>query len=70
MFTLKMGEHSIRKNVPIVEIWNGNSFVGQICPTETGIKVLSKFFPVDMEGIISVDITIPELPAILVDITV
>jgi hypothetical protein len=70
MFILKMAEHSIEPDQrKIVEIWNGNVFMGAIYPTNQGIKVISKYIANNPEAAIKVDRSeLPPIPAILINL--
>lgn len=70
MFILKMAEHSIEPDQrKIVEIWNGDVFMGAIYPTNQGIKVVSKYIADNPEVAIKVDRSkLPRIPAILINL--
>jgi hypothetical protein len=70
MFILKMAEHSLEPDHrQIVEVWNGNVFMGAIYPTDTGIKVVSKYIADNPEAAIKVDRSkLPPIPAILINL--
>ncbi len=70
MFILRITEHSLRPDRgQMVEIWNGNVFMGAIYPTEKGIKVVSKYIAENPEAAIEIDRSkLPPIPAILVNL--
>ncbi len=69
MFTLKMETHEYRQGTQMVEIWDGDTLMGAIYPTERGVKVVSKFIVSDPEGAIKIDRSkLPPIPAILVNL--
>jgi len=66
-----MAEHSLEPDRQIVEVWNGNVFMGAIYPTDTGIKVVSKYIADNPEAAIKVDrskLFPPPIPAILINL--
>ncbi len=70
MFSLRMAEHSIEpERGQMVEIWNGNIFMGAIYSTENGIKVISKYIANNPEVAIKIDrSSLPPIPAILINL--
>ena len=70
MFTLKMAEHSTEPDRrQIVEIWNGDIFMGAIYPTDQGIKVVSKYIADNPEGAVKINRSkLPPIPAILINL--
>jgi len=53
----------------IVEIWNGNVFMGTIYPTDHGIKVISKYIVENPEAAIRIDRSkLLPIPAILINL--
>ena len=70
MFTLKMAEHSIEPDRgQIVEIWNGDIFMGAVYPTDQGIKVVSKYIADNPEGAVKIDRSkLPPIPEILINL--
>ncbi|PIP23408.1 MAG: hypothetical protein COX90_01640 [Candidatus Nealsonbacteria bacterium CG_4_10_14_0_2_um_filter_38_17] len=65
-----MSEHSLAPDRrKIVEIWNGNTLMGAIYPTNTGIKVVSKYIADNPEGAIEINRSeLPPIPAILINL--
>jgi hypothetical protein len=45
MMKLKAGEHSVMPGRDVIEVWDGDQMVGAIYPTDTGVKILSKYLP-------------------------
>jgi len=41
MTTLKLGEHKYR-DAAIIEIWDGDEFLGSVYPEDRGVRVVSK----------------------------
>jgi len=70
MFILKTDQHSIKpERGLVVEIWNGDVFMGSIYPTENGIKIISKYIADNPEAAIKVDRGgFPPIPAILINL--
>ncbi len=70
MFVFKMAEHSVKpERGQIIEVWNGNVFMGAIYPTENGIKVVSKYIANNPEAAIEIDRSkLPPIPAILINL--
>ena len=70
MIALKMAEHSVEpERGQMVEIWNGDAFMGAIYPTNSGIKVVSKYVANNPEAAIKVDRSkLPPIPAILINL--
>ncbi len=70
MFSLKMAGHSIEpERGQMVEIWNGNIFMGAIYSTENGIKIISKYIANNPEVAIKIDrSSLPPIPAILINL--
>lgn len=57
------GAHTVRDDVPVVEVYNGEGLVAVIYPAEHGVKIVSRHFaPAD--DVITVDMKFP--PAITV----
>jgi len=71
MFTLKIAEHSVKpERGQIVEVWNGDVFMGAIYPTDNGIKIVSKYIAENPEAAVKVDRSkLPPIPAILINLT-
>jgi hypothetical protein len=42
MTTLKLGEHKYR-DAAIIEIWDGDEFLGSVYPEDRGVRVVSKY---------------------------
>lgn len=70
MFTLKMARHLIEPDQrKIVEIWNGDVFMGAIYPTNQGVKVVSKYIADNPEAAIKIDRSkLPPIPVILINL--
>lgn len=69
MVHFRLVDHSIKPGIKIVEIWNGDTLMGTIYPTERGIKLVSKYIVDDPEGAVEVDRSkLPPIPAILINI--
>lgn len=71
MFTFKLARHSVEPDRDIIEIWDGNTFVGAIYPTDQGIKLISKYIADNPEAAIKIKIDrsgLLPLPAILINI--
>lgn len=62
-----MAEHLHKPGQKLIEVWNEGVFMASIYPTETGIKVVSKYIADDPEGAIEVDRSkLPPIPALLI----
>ena len=70
MFTLKMVQHSVEPwRGQMVEIWNGEVFMGAVYPTEKGIKIISKYVVVNPEKAVEIERNkLPPIPAILINL--
>ena len=70
MFIFKMAEHSVKlERGQIVEVWNGEVFMGAIYPTEKGIKVISKYIAKNPEAAIKIERgKLPPIPVILINL--
>jgi hypothetical protein len=66
MIDFRLVDHKIKKGEKLIEIWEGENFIGSIYPTEKGIKIVSKHFINSPEAAIKIDKT--ALSAILIDI--
>ncbi len=69
MITFKLAPHSVTPGIEIVEIWDRDEMIGVVYPTELGIKVVSKFIPDNLEGVIHIERHKPvPIPEILINI--
>jgi len=49
MFEFRVAQHLYEPGVKIFEVWDDGKFMATICPTETGIKIISKYLPFSLE---------------------
>ena len=68
MFELRVAKHLHEPGRKIFEVWNGEEFMANIYPTETGIKVISKHIADDPQGAIVIEKS-PPIPALLIRLT-
>ncbi len=69
VITFRLVPHSGVPGIELCEIWDQDTFIGAIYPTDQGIKVVSKFIIDDPEGAVVIDRSkLPPIPAILINI--
>ena len=67
MFEFRVAEHLFIPGRKMIEVLNGEDLMADIYPTETGIKVVSKYIIDDPEGAIEIERDkLPRIPAILI----
>lgn len=62
-----MADHEAKPGVKLVEIVQDGEVVGAIYPTETGLKIMSRYLLADPETAVEIDRSkLPPIPAILI----
>jgi hypothetical protein len=63
MFELRVAEHLSKPGVETFEMWDKGRFMAVIYPTETGVKIVSKYLPLNPEEALnSIKIDCNEFP--------
>lgn len=67
MFSFRLADHKAVPGVQLVEIVQDGEVVGAIYPTETGLKILSRYLLADPGTAVEIDRSkLPPIPAILI----
>lgn len=67
MFSFRLADHQGKPGVQLVEIVQNGEVVGAVYPTETGLKIVSRYLLADPETAVEFDRSkLPPIPAILI----
>lgn len=67
MFSFRLADHQEKPGVQLVEIVQDGEVVGAIYPTDTGVKILSRYLLADPETAVEIERNkLPPIPAILI----
>lgn len=67
MFEFRLADHRDKPGVKLVEIIQNGEVVGAVYPTETGLKIVSRYLLADPETAVEIDRSkLPPIPAILI----